>query len=94
MISQGSDTVTSIFKCNSTNTITKITRAENGLVVNAQHNILKTYAILVYGHVDILWTYQGAKIKILIFFMISASLCRFNVSCTSQDNARTRQPII
>ena len=24
---------------------------------------LKTYAILVYGHVDILWTYQRAKIE-------------------------------
>ena len=26
-------------------------------------NLSNTYAFLVYGHVDILWTYQGAKIK-------------------------------
>ena len=25
------------------------------------------YATIVYGHADILWTCQGAKIKILIF---------------------------
>ena len=28
---------------------------------------LKTYAILVYGHVEIMLPYQGAKIKILIW---------------------------
>ena len=32
----------------------------------------KSYAILVSGHVDIVWTYKGAKIK-----MILACLCRF-----------------
>ena len=25
-----------------------------------------TNAVLVYGHVDILWTYQGARIKMMI----------------------------
>ena len=39
----------------------------------------KTYAILVYGHVDILWTYQGAKIKNTDFLMILAWLCRFKL---------------
>ena len=37
----------------------------------------------VYEHVDMVWTYQGAKIKVLIF-MILVSLCRFgdsNHSC-------------
>ena len=27
----------------------------------------KNDAILVYEHVDIIWTYQGAKIKLLLF---------------------------
>ena len=34
-------------------------------------------AIPVYGHAAM--TYQGAKIKILIFFMILAWLCRFKM---------------
>ena len=33
------------------------------VLVNEQHQIQVTYTILGYGHVDILWTYQGAKIK-------------------------------
>ena len=36
----------------------------------------KPYAILVYGHVDILWTYKGATLMILV------SSCRFNSSFT------------
>ena len=40
--------------------------------VMALVSILRNY--LVYGNVDILWTYQEAKIKI----MILAWLCRFN----------------
>ena len=28
---------------------------------------LKTFAVLVYGHVYIIWTYEEAKIKLLIF---------------------------
>ena len=46
-------------------------------LVNEQPKIWNTYAILVlvYGHVDILWTYQGAKIKM----MSLAWLCRYNV---------------
>ena len=40
------------------------------------------YAILVYGHVDILWTYQGDKIKM----MLLAWLCRFNETSSMQIN--------
>ena len=39
----------------------------NWQMANAQHNILKTYAIPVYGHVNISWTYQESKIKIGAF---------------------------
>ena len=34
----------------------------------------KTYAILVCGHVDIFWTYQGAILKM----MLLACLCPFS----------------
>ena len=37
----------------------------------ATQKLKRTYATLVYGHVDILWKYQGAKIKILIFHDLS-----------------------
>ena len=40
-------------------------------LLNVQHKILKTYTILVYEHGDILWIYQEAKIKILIFYDFS-----------------------
>ena len=42
-------------------------------LVNAQHKMFKTNVILVYGHVDILWTYKGAKTKM----MILAWVCLF-----------------
>ena len=35
--------------------------------VNAQHKTLKTFAVLVYGHVYIICSYYERKIKILIF---------------------------
>ena len=37
-------------------------------LVNAQHTnyLKKTVVVLIYGHVDILWTYQGAKINMMI----------------------------
>ena len=40
----------------------------------ATQNLRKTYSSLVYGHGDILWTYQEAKIKMMILDW----LCRVN----------------
>ena len=49
----------------------------------------KKNAILVYWHVDILWTYQRAKIKM----MILAWLCRFKVQiCYRLTNYCERKP--
>ena len=41
--------------------------------LNAQYKIKEKTSTIVYRHVDILWTYQGAKTKNII----SAWLCRF-----------------
>ena len=35
--------------------------------LNAKHKNLKTFAVLVYGHVYIMWSYQEAKMKSPIF---------------------------
>ena len=44
-----------------------------------QTKIENTPAILVYGHVHILWTYQGAKIGFWMIFSLIVSLKLFFV---------------
>ena len=40
-------------------------------LVNAQYKIKKTFVVLVYGHVYIIWSYLEAKIKSPFFYDIS-----------------------
>ena len=60
----------------------------------------KISAILVYGHVDILWTYQGAKIKMMILTWLcrfhkhgsifSLEYCNFNGKSANKDQSRAQ----
>ena len=40
-------------------------------MVNAQHKNEHTFAVLVYGHVYIIWSYKKAEIKSVIFYDFS-----------------------
>ena len=48
--------------------------------------ILKTFAVLVYRHVYIIWSYKHAKIKLPILFMILARLCCLNFKNTFSND--------